>query len=207
MCRMDERYSIRELNMIFQDPAGQIRIGMTFAANHGERLTWVEKAIDHVAQELARTPQYRQERGEDDLSTDLVSLLKIMGFQASHDTAYGGHCDIVIEGRDNFLWLGEAKIHTGYDWLYKGFEQLDTRYATAMPGQDAGGMIIYSFNRRADQLMEKWKAHLQEKRAGIDTTACPVNPLAFVSSHPHERTGRQFRVRHVPIPLWFDPKA
>ena len=178
---------------------------MILANDHEERLTQVEAAIDWIAQEHSKTRQHRYGRSEDALTTDIITDLRAMGFAASHDQDYGGHSDIVIEARDDFLWLGEAKIHRSYDWLLKGFQQLDTRYATALPGQDTGGLIIYCKTERIDQIMDRWCQRLLKKRPDV-TIETGANPLIRRSTHVHNRTGRPFRVRHVPISLYFRPQ-
>ena len=200
-------YSLRDLVLLFGGSTpNRIRLDMIFANDHSERLKQVERAIDWIAQEHSKTRQHRFNRNEDGLTTDLITDLKAMGFDASHDKEYGGHGDIVIEARDDFLWLGEAKIHRDYDWLLKGFQQLDTRYATAIAGQDSGGLIIYCKAERVDQIMNHWSKHLCAKRPDVTVSSCDSNPLIRCSTHQHERTGQPFRVRHVPISLYFKPK-
>ena len=76
----------------------------------------------------------------------------------------GGHCDIVVEAQDEFLWIAEAKKHGNYDWLLKGFQQLDTRYTTGLVGQDSGELIIYHFGQRTDKIMAAWAEHLKLNR-------------------------------------------
>jgi hypothetical protein len=202
-----DQYTLRELSLIVQNSTpNKIRFALMFANNHSERLAQVHAAINWISQEHSKTRQHRYERDEDALTVDIITELKALGFTASHDADYGGHSDIVIEERDDFLWLGEAKIHSSYDWLLKGFQQLDTRYATAMPGQDAGGMIIYCKGKRADQVMDRWSEILLEKRPDVTFAPSENNQLVRNSSHTHERTGRQFNVRHVAISLYFDPQ-
>lgn len=205
MLSADKIYSLDDLNRLFPDAAGQIRLKMALAVDHSERVGAVEKAIDHIAQDLSRTRQHRQHGSEDLLTTDIVSMLTKMGFQASHDTDVGGHCDVVIEGRDDFLWLGEAKTHTSYDWLYKGFQQLSTRYSSGIPGQDVGGLLIYCYNQGAREMMEKWKRHLTAERSDIEVAACARNPLVFRSTHAHVVSGLPYVIRHVPVLLHFKP--
>jgi len=199
------QYSLEELRLLFRHEPDRIRFEMLIAADHEARLRHVEAAIDWIAQEHAKTPQHRHKRDEDELTTDLITDLKAMGFDASHDKDYGGHADIVIEARENFLWLAEAKIHRDYAWLLKGFQQLDTRYSTGLPGQDTGSLIIYCKRRRVDLVMDRWCEELARARPDVSITVCAENPLIRRSSHRHERTGLLFRVRHVPISIYFKP--
>lgn len=136
---MTDRDSLAFLKGAFaNNTPATIMLEMVMADAHEERLALVERAIDWSVQELVKNRHVKQTMSEDGLSIEIVGFLKAMGFDAGHDTQYGGHCDIVVEGRDNFLWIAEAKKHGSYDWLLEGFEQLDRRYSTGMPGQDAG---------------------------------------------------------------------
>lgn len=177
---------------------------MILAKNHEQRLQCVEAAMDWIAQEHSKTRQHRHGRDEDALTTDIITDLKAIGFTAHHDTDYGGHCDIVIEARDDFLWIGEAKIHKGYDWLLKGFQQLDTRYSTGLRGQDNGGLIIYCKTARVDQIMGIWRKRLSKSRADVEIETCKDN--VFRSKHIHKSTGNIFTVCHLPISLYFKPE-
>jgi hypothetical protein len=196
--------SLKELRLMVRSAPQRISLELLVCSSYARFVELIEQALDHIAITLARNPELKQKHSEDQLTIDLVSGLNFMGFSARHETKVGGHCDVVIEGRDDYLWLGEAKIYTSYSWLFKGFRQLDTRYATAHPNQDAGGFLIYCFQERVDKIMGKW----QEKagRAGLSFQSCPNNPLARISKHTHRRTGRQFRVRHMPFSLYWNPQ-
>jgi hypothetical protein len=200
-------FTVRDLELMFGESTPvRIQFNMMLATTHDRRVEQVEAAIDWIAQEHAKTRQHRYERDEDALTIDVITELRAMGFDASHDKDYGGHGDIVIEARDEFLWIAEAKIHSTYGWLLKGFQQLDTRYATGLPGQDTGGLIIYCKAPRVDQIMDRWTDYLRKRRPDVQIEVCTNNPLNRRSVHAHERTGRPFKIRHVPISLYFDPK-
>lgn len=199
-------FSLKELQLLTcGNVPAQVSLALIFSETAEDMLVQVDTAIDHIAQDFARSPKERQGRSEDGLTTDVITSLRSMGFQASHDTAVGGHCDVVIEGRNNFLWLGEAKIHRSYDWLLQGFNQLDTRYSTASLHQDSGGIIIYCYDGRTDQIIDEWAARLKEARPDVDVKDRALNKAFFISSHVHHRTGRLYHVRHVPIALQWKP--
>lgn len=201
----DERYSLAHIyGLLGKSDAGHIQLQMILAQNHGDQLSAVEAAIDWAATEMVKNRHVKLGHSEDALSIDLVTSLKAMGFQASHDTQYGGHCDIVVEAKGQFLWIAECKIHGDYGWLAKGFAQLDTRYSTGLPGQDAGEMIIYSRIQRADQGMATWKERLKAARPDVEFVEGDAK-LMFRTTHMHELTGTTFRVRHICIPLYFKP--
>lgn len=199
-------YTLRELQLKANgNVAAEISLAVTFAGSAQDLLEQVDPAIDHILQEFSRTPKERQGRTEDGLSIDLITSLKHLGFQASHDTTTGGHCDIVIDGRFDFLWLGEAKTHSSYDWLLQGFNQLDSRYATANKDQDRGGLIIYHFGERSDRVMDKWEEHLRASREDVVIEERATGELEMRTRHTHTRTGRQYHVRHVIVSLYWNP--
>lgn len=193
--------------LIGDDSTARIRVAFGMAEDHETRVRVVESAIDWIAQEFTKTKQNRRRKTEDEISTDVVSLLKSMGFKAAHDTQFGGHCDVIVEGKDEFLWIGEAKIHTSYKWLEKGFEQLDSRYSTGLYGQDAGEVLVYTYSPRLDRIMSTWATRLSKARPDVKVQTCPLDPLNLRSVHIHKATGREFHVRHKGITLYFDPKA
>ena len=187
-----------------------VRIGLldTKPNPYAEFVDIIEDALDWIAQDMAQNPKVKQDAGEDQITDEIVRLLKFLTLEASHSTVVGGHCDIVIYGRDAMLWLGEAKsVESANDsYLYKGFEQLNSRYSTGAPDQECGGMIIYCFARRADRVMESWRKYLGSQIKGIRIAECAKNPLEFRSTNVSERTGRDFKVRHLAISFYFDPK-
>jgi hypothetical protein len=203
----EDRFSLKDLRMIFGgSPSGIIRINYMFSASHAERVDVVNAAIDWIVLECVKTARDRVDRSEDALTNDIIGLLVALGFDASHDADCNGHCDIVIKGVDGFLWLAEAKIHSNYNWLLKGLKQLCTRYSTGMPGQNDGALILYCKGPRIDRIMAKWHAHLAEADEEAVIAICDKNPLILNSRHIHQRTGLEFRVRHVPIGLYHNPQ-
>lgn len=184
---------------------GMITLEMILARSHEERLSLVERAIDWSAQELVKNRHVKQEMTEDGLSIEIVGFLKAMGFDAGHDTQYGGHCDMVVEASGDFLWIAEAKKHKDYDWLLGGFEQLDRRYSTGMPGQGFGEMIIYCFGKRADLVLSEYQNRLKDARDDVEFDDNITNSLRRRSTHIHMNTGMNFSVRHTIVPLYFEP--
>jgi hypothetical protein len=199
-------YSYRDLMMLAKSKSDKIRLRWMFSQDHGDRRQIVEDAIDCIALEFGETPHHRSDRDEDGLTIDVVTSLNHMGLQATHDEDIGGHCDIVVRGEDGFLWLAEAKIHNAYDWLAKGYQQITTRYSTGMPGQDAGALIIYCKAANVKGIMDKWREHFAGLFSDAVIVDCEKSALSFISTVTHARSGLPFRLRHIPISVWHDPK-
>lgn len=167
----------------------------------------IEKAIDHIAQDFSRTPKERQDRSEDALTVDIVSSLVCLGFDVSHDTYIGGHCDIVIKGNYNFLWLAEAKIYKGPSWLMKGFNQLTSRYMTGNKRQNNGGIIVYCYKSRSNKKMQDWGRYLKNKLGENIDISINENDLSYIhSEHTHNGTGNRCIIYHKIFPLYFNPQ-
>lgn len=199
-------YNFRDLRLMAKDntPA-RINLDRLLAESYGDQNALVEQAIDWCGLQVVENRHLKQDMSEDALTIEFVHMLKGMGFDADHDTQIGGHCDIVVRGRNDFLWIGESKIHKDYDWLLKGYEQLDSRYSTGQPGQDTGELLIFSYNERLDELIANWMAHLAKKRTDISIEVSQADALIHYSTHKHPGTGRPFRVRHKPINLFWKP--
>ncbi|MEH2278671.1 MAG: hypothetical protein V7K40_28780 [Nostoc sp.] len=165
------------------------------------------KDIDTVIFAKEENPElYQSDKKEDRLTVEIMQQLRRMGYQASHDTKIGGHADIVVRKKE-YIWIGEAKIHKDYEYLWQGFQQLNTRYSTGDCNQKDGGLLIYIFVQNTKSVMEKWQEYLSAKN--LNNYAyffCRNRSLAFFSTHIHERSGQLFTVRHMPIILHFSPK-
>ncbi|WP_417787514.1 hypothetical protein [Stutzerimonas xanthomarina] len=199
----------------FKDVAAAL--GLAGLANSIKRytLTTYSQFVDVLYADLTEAlsiiqenPELRQEDEEDRLTIEIVSILRGMGYNAEHERKVGGHTDISVRGRDRFLWIGEAKIHDSYKYIFQGFQQLCTRYSTGDSGQDCGGLLIYIPNKNAANVVRTWRKRIENE--GIEDLAildCEERPdMVFYTTHKHERSGRTFKVKHIGVSIYFDPK-
>ncbi len=202
-------YSLNDIAAIGQHIPGVGNWPRRLLANSYEDFVQVlYDDIDSIVAELQLNPELVADDGEDRLSVELKRTLKHMGYIATHDEKIGGHSDIVVKNSRNFLWIGEAKVHSSYDYLYQGFQQLTTRYSTGDKNQDRGGMLIYIRTMDAAGVIAQWREHLRSKEL-IDYSEADCAARAaftFFTTHKHDRSGEPFHVRHVGIILGFDPK-
>lgn len=205
MAVADDSYSVKQLKEMAPNTPSLINIERFFATDFSDQQQLIERAVDYCALKLAENRHLKQSRSEDELTIDIIEILLGMGYDATHDTQVGGHVDILVRGKRDFLWIGECKIHGAYDWLLQGYQQLDTRYSTGNPGQDTGEILIFVFNARLDEVVAKWMEHLKNSRADVAVEVSPSDNLVHYSTHPHPGTGRPFRVRHKPISLYWKP--
>lgn len=179
--------------------------GMTDASEFDEI---VYQAINSCARLIARYPKEASTLGEDQLSVMMLSKLEGLGLNASHDTTSGGHCDIFIKEGDHLLWLGEAKLVDGQKnaHIEDGYLQLFSRYATALPSQDKGGLIIFCNCSRIDQILENWATHIEAKRPNLERLEFDTDQIEYFTEEPHSSNGRKFRVWHKPISVHWAPE-
>lgn len=203
---MDADITLRDmLNRAFNNTAYDVQLRMQSAETHEEILNQLERALIMAIGHLVKNRKYKQGQSEDALTTDLISMLNMNGIPAYHDVKIGGHTDISVEMRDGFLWIGEAKHWTGKSWVFKGFRQLMTRYATGLLGQDNGAILIYFEKEKPSELLTKWRTSLG-KLTELTGDIVEVNELQFNSAHPHKGTGRTFKVKHYGVPLYWNPE-
>lgn len=208
---IDRKFSLAELmdfGEIFGMPGIANQIKRMTASNYGQFVSILNDDIDDIIGRIQENPELREDDGEDRLTIDIVNMLKTLGYDADHERKIGGHTDISVRGKNHFLWIGEAKIHGAYEYLYSGFQQLCSRYSTGDHNQDCGGLIIYIRNKNAANVVKEWRERFQG--SGLDEleiSDCPKKPdLVFHSSHKHDRSGRNFRVRHIGVILNFAPR-
>lgn len=204
------KFSLEQIITIEGGTSRGIALQFSYAQSHEEREAAIRRLIDFSCNEFEKNKHLKpeKEKSEDELTVEIVSQLHMLGIDASHDKQQGGHCDILVEGKDGFIWIAEAKKHGSYDWLEKGFMQLSTRYSTGVLGQDTGDVIIYCWNKSAIDTLRTWRGKLIDSHpeVSVDIDVSEAN-MAFNSVHKHVATGRDFRIRHKIVSLFFDPKA
>ncbi|MFN3233404.1 MAG: hypothetical protein ACE363_14770 [Alphaproteobacteria bacterium] len=199
--------TVADLRLEFDGTPFGATLEFAVAQDNDARLAAVQKAVDFACNLLEKHKHEKQGLSEDQISLQICEMLIMAGFPAAHDKDVGGHCDLSIEGKDLFLWLAEAKKHSAYGWLDKGFQQLSTRYSTGVKGQDHGDVLIYCYVTDAAAMLEKWRKELQARNPEVTTqeTDCG-NQLVFCSTHKHVSSGLDFNVRHKAIALHWDPQ-
>ncbi|MCO8163312.1 hypothetical protein NJC38_14200 [Pseudomonas sp. 21LCFQ010] len=188
----------KDLNPIFRGAVSSA------IESYGDFVDVIRHVISRTIKNMVRGRNHFEGMGEDKITFHVISQFHSLGFNASHDKQVGGHVDITIEHGD-YLWYGEAKIHTCYATLQKGWAQLTTRYMTGMAGEDCGAFLIYNFNKNAAQVTHEWRKVMVENYPDVELGEIE-DGLNFASKGIHAGSGRSFLVDHYNIPLYFDPQ-
>jgi hypothetical protein len=134
------------------------------------------------------------ERG---LSQLLADFLNLAGYQATAERNNNGHVDVVVEHAFGRRWkyLGECKIHRGYQHHVDGCEQL-LGYCT---GRERRAFCMDFFDKvGAFEKMQKLRRDvdtrlpLAQKAPSVDHRIAG----AFVTSHRHD-SGSDVEILHV----------
>ncbi len=202
-----ENLSLRDLTNLGQFLPDLANFASRQLANtYEDFIKVIYKDIDRIVEIIQENPELRQNDIEDRLSIEIVSMLRFCGYNATHDQKFGGHTDILVR-KNNYVWIAEAKIHRDYEYLWQGFQQLNTRYSTGDSNQKDGGILIYIRGANTKNVIDEWKKRLSNKNLqNYNSFPCPKRELAFYSTHTHEGSGLQFTVRHIPVILYFSPQ-
>lgn len=148
------------------------------------------KTIENGSKEYAAL----NERG---LSHLLADCLNLMGWRATAETNNNGHVDVVVEcafGR-HWKYLGECKLHKGYQYHVDGCEQL-LGYCT---GREPRAFCMDFINGTdAFKKMKKLRAEMDEKLPLKQTAASLGHSIrgAFLTSHDHD-SGAIVEILHL----------
>lgn len=170
---------------------------------YAEWVGLVESAISVQVTEVSKHRNHLQDSGEDAITSTLVIGLECLGLTAS-SAMVNGNCDVVVRF-DDYLWLGEAKIFTGASVVWGGYLQLTQRYATGLPTQNSGGMLLYCFKDSADVLLTEWRAVLEVQVEGSDPKDGD-HPLTFRSKDASSSSGLTLDILHFAFPLLHQPQ-
>jgi hypothetical protein len=146
-----------------------------------------EVAIERTIKKIENGAKVYARLDERGLSHLFADLLDCSGYRATAETDNNGHVDVVIESRfgSHARYLGECKLHKGYQYHVDGCEQL-LGYCT---GREPRAFCMDFINATdAFEKMKKLRAEMDEKRPLKQKAAGADHSIlgAFLTSHDHE---------------------
>lgn len=200
--------SIADLKAALVSDSDQLRLALLlWKVNKPTYEQWVDLVESAVAYEVRQLTGRRSDLhdlSEDALTAVLVIALGSLGLSAT-STYVNGNCDVKIDYADEYVWLGEAKLFNGVSHVWGGYLQLTSRYATGMPGQNAGGILLYCVKASAGELLAEWRGALTSKVGHADATDGRL-PLTFASKEVCASTGLPLSLTHFAFPLFHSPQ-
>jgi hypothetical protein len=166
---------------------------------------WVTLVEEAVYYQLTGMSQRRSDFH--DLDEDALSSFVTHGLNCLRLTAKGekinGNTDITVS-YDDFIWLAEAKLGDDVNKIYGGYLQLTKRYATGIPNQSSGGMLLYCTNQSSKAVLAGWRAALDAQVPHSNSRL--FNNITFRSSDRSEATELDLEIMHYAFPLWHNPQ-
>lgn len=179
--------------------------------NYDDFVNALYNDIDWCIKEVQSKAKFLQpdQNGEDRVSAFLQGVLKGMLYSAHAEFVTGGNTDLTIKSLNNeFLWIGEAKLVSSVDntHIWGGFLQLVTRYTSG--DNPNGGLLIYIYTPDANSIMDKYKDFTVSKTEyEFRYEDCPTRKTGgFYTVHRHHASGLDFKTRHIPVILHYDPQ-
>ncbi|MFC4158253.1 hypothetical protein [Chitinimonas lacunae] len=206
---MSKEGSLAYLEGLFATrPALKNTFRLHFLENHEDFLGCLHNDLEQIITDMQERKQFYFDKSEDELSNHILFGLRQKQYDAEHEPSIGGHCDLVVRSPcRQYLWLGEAKLDRGPEWINQGFEQLCNRYSTGEPSQDVGGLLIYCRGMKSTKILQNWRAKLRSRSLeDFKDWDCPLKKhLSFYSSHTLPSTGLPYTIRHRVVTLHFNP--
>ncbi len=145
-----------------------------------------EAALDRFLRTIENGAKEYTRLGERGLSRLLTDLLNSAGWQATAERDHNGHVDVVVEHlfRRQWKYLGECKIHDGYEYHVKGCGQL-IGYFT---GREQRGFCLDFFKvpaMFAKLLSIRSRMDSESPLAQVGRCRDHIIKGAFISSHTH----------------------
>jgi hypothetical protein len=156
-----------------------------------------EGAIERAMKTIENGSKEYAALNEPGLSHLLADCLNLMGWRATAETNNNGHVDVVVEcafGR-HWKYLGECKLHKGYQYHVDGCEQL-LGYCT---GREPRAFCMDFIDATdAFKKMTKLRAEMDEKLPLKQRAAGADHKIrgGFVTSHEHE-SGAVVEILHL----------
>lgn len=156
-----------------------------------------EGAIDRAIRTIESGAKQYSSLDERGLSQLLADFLNLAGYQATPERNNNGHVDVVVEHAFGRRWkyLGECKVHRGYQYHIDGCEQL-LGYCT---GRELRAFCMDFFDKAgAFEKMQKLRAEIDANRSLAQNSASDDHEIlgAFVTSHRHT-SGSDVEILHL----------
>lgn len=198
------------LEKILELPDGnvlKVSVEQSLAPTYEAFCDVLERKLLDVALEIERNKSLFFELGEDCLTAIVSVSMKAAGFDAEHDTYRNGHADLLIKSENGrYEWFAEAKLDNGPAYIMEGFRQLSDRYADGNPVSSRGGLLIYTDKQHKIKMLDGWIAHVSEKyEIPVVCTERCMETLTARTEHEHQASGISYRVRHIPVSLYYKP--
>lgn len=196
MTQVDPESSLERLLGLLEGHNSNLK-DLLLAKTEREFIGATEGAIERAMKTIENGSKEYSTLNEPGLSHLLADCLNLMGWRATAETNNNGHVDVVVEcafGR-HWKYLGECKLHKGYQYHVDGCEQL-LGYCT---GREPRAFCMDFIDATdAFKKMRKLRADMDEQRPLKQKAAGADHSIlgAFLTGHAHE-SGAVVEILHL----------
>lgn len=196
MTKVDRNSSLERLLGLLEAHNSNLK-DLLLAETGSEFIMATEGAIEHAMKKIENGSKEYSTLNELGLSHLLADFLNLMGWHATAETNNNGHVDVVVAcafGR-HWKYLGECKLHKGYQYHVDGCEQL-LGYCT---GREPRAFCMDFINATdAFTKMKKLRAQMDKKRPLKQKAAGADHRIhgGFVTRHTHA-SGAVVEILHL----------
>ena len=156
-----------------------------------------EGFIEHAVRTIEEGAKQYSDLDEPGLSKLLTDFLNLSGCRATAERSINGHVDVVIEHSFSGPWkyLGECKIHRGFQYHVDGCQQL-LGYCT---GREQRAFCLDFFNSAGMYgKLAKMRQQMDKERPLQQTAPSADHKLkgAFLTNHTHS-SGSEVELLHL----------
>jgi hypothetical protein len=187
--KVDPESSLERLFGLLEGHNSNLR-DLLLAETEQDFIAATEGAIERAMKTIENGSKEYGKLKERGLSQLLADCLCLMGWHATAETNNNGHVDVVVEcafGR-HWKYLGECKLHDGYQYHVDGCQQL-LGYCT---GREPRAFCMDFIDATdAFKKMKKLRAEMDEKRPLRQKAAGADHSIlgGFLTSHDHDSGG------------------
>ncbi len=196
MTKVDQDSSLERFLGLLEGHNSNLK-DLLLAKTEPEFIGATEGAIERAMKTIENGSKEYATLNEPGLSHLLADCLNLMGWRATAETNNNGHVDVVVEcafGR-HWKYLGECKLHKGYQYHVDGCEQL-LGYCT---GREPRAFCMDFINATdAFRKMKKLRDEMDQKLP-LKQKAAGANHIilgAFLTRHDHE-SGAVVEILHL----------
>ncbi len=196
MTKVDSDSSLERLLGLLEGHNSNLK-DLLLAKTEPEFIVATEAAIERAMKTIENGAKEYATLNEPGLSHLLADFLCLMGWRATAETNNNGHVDVVLEcafGR-HWKYLGECKLHKGYQYHVDGCQQL-LGYCT---GREPRAFCMDFIGAPdAFKKMKKLRAAMDEQRPLKQRAAGADHRIlgGFVTSHDHA-SGAVVEILHL----------
>lgn len=196
MTTVDANSSLERLLGLLEGHNSNLK-DLLLAKTEPQFIAATEGAIERAMKTIENGSKEYSMLNEPGLSHLLADCLNLMGWRATAETNNNGHVDVVVEcafGR-HWKYLGECKLHKGYQYHVEGCEQL-LGYCT---GRERRAFCMDFINATdAFKKMKNLRTEMDENRPLNQTVGSSDHEIvgSFITPHKHT-SGEVVEILHL----------